>query len=142
MADTTSDLRLTYRGIPTLRSFTVAAANTIPVGAFVTLNSSGLAINGGDDASTIFAGVSFGKAHTGGQATAGETIVVATDFEVLCTLGTGGGAAANLGLDMNVIDNQTLDDDAAATNDVKAGILTEIVTTTSGWVKLQFAGTE
>ncbi len=39
-----------------------------------------------------------------------------------------------IGTSMVVVDNNTIDDVAGATNDIPVGKLTEFVSTTSGWV--------
>lgn len=136
MADSTVPISFEERQTDKKRYayFTVASGETIPQGTYVSLDSSGEAQVGGDDANTLFAGLAV---H---DAVAGETLQVVYGHEILATTAAAGAAAANIGADMNLVDNQTLNDDAGTTNDVKCGVLVQPVTSTTGWVRLQFAG--
>jgi len=139
MADTTVALRLQKRNTEArqIRYYTVKDGETIPQGAFVTYVTSGtdvgLAINGGDDANTVFVGVATHTVEGDGE----KQIAVESGFDVLATFSTDGGVAANVGALLYLVDNQTLDDVGGTTNDVPAGTLVQRVGDESGWVRLE-----
>jgi hypothetical protein len=139
MADTTVALRHEKRNTEArqVRFYTVKDGETIPQGAYVTYVTSGgdagLAVNGGDDANSVFVGIATQTVEGDGE----KQIAVESGFDLLATTAASGAVAGNVGALLYLVDNQTLDDIAGTTNDVPVGTLIQRVTDTSGWVRLE-----
>ena len=100
----------------------------IPKGVLVCINTSGYATNGADTASFLFGGVSYEQVdNSGGSAGDKEIRVEKTGEHAFVYNGTDASQAI-LGKEVYIVDNQTVDDDAGATtNDIKCGVIAEVV---------------
>jgi hypothetical protein len=100
----------------------------VPKGVLTCINTSGHVTNGADTASFLFAGVSYEQVdNSAGSAGAREIRVEKTGEH---TFSYNGGDAAQpvVGKEVYIVDNQTVDDDATATtNDVKCGVIAEVI---------------
>lgn len=123
----------TSRGVGSKRSFPVNAGSVIYQGALVGIDTDGYARPATDTASYRCAGVAF-ESKTGGAADGDVWIQVEFNKDFLFTHTSITQAMLNTSPAMYVVDDNTLDDAAGATNDVFAGILVQYVSTTSGWV--------
>lgn len=141
MADSTVALRRERRNYDQAKyvSFVVADGVTIPAGTFVSYTTgTGRAGLGGDDSGTLFAGVA--EETVTGDSGGTVSVRCSYGYDIKATTSASGAVAANVGADMNLVDNQTLDDDAGTTNDIKAGVLAERISDTEGWVHLMLFG--
>jgi len=113
-------------------TFPVKASEAIYKGALVSLDSNGYAVASTDSATDIACIGVAAEAVTGGTASGDEWIKVEWGRSYLFTASSI--TQAMLGTAMYVVDDNTVDDAAGATNDVFAGYLVEYVSATSGWV--------
>lgn len=130
-----ADSQREKRGIGRVFHVPMKASTTIFKGGLVAIEAaSGFAIPASDTAATPVIGVAIEKKVSGGAN--GDTIIrVMADAEWLFVASSI--TQAMLGTDMVVVDDNTVDDAAGATNDIVAGKLTEFVTTTKGWVYIK-----
>lgn len=123
-------------------TYPVYTGTTIYKNSIVALNSSGYAIPATDTAGLTVVGVATSKVVNAGSSGAKSIQVqIGARWKVACTSIT----QAMVGSAMYVVDDNTVDDAAGATNDVFAGILVEYLSTSLGWVligpsALPFAG--
>lgn len=119
------------KGIPKQQRFLMAASTTIPKGALVSVNASGLAVNAADTAGTAVVGVA---AETMVSAASGS-YWIQVEYDALWKFAASSITQAMVGLvQMCVVDNNTVDDAAGPTNDIAVGLLAEFISTTEGWV--------
>jgi len=100
-------------------------------------NATGYLAKGADTANFKFAGVTYETVdNSGGAAGALECRVFKTgEFEFVYNGGDAGQAL--LGLEVYVVDDQTVDEDAAVTtNDIKCGVISEVVSATKVRVRI------
>lgn len=101
-------------------------------GAIVMIDADGYAIAATDTAGLRVAGIAHDKRdNTGGAAGA---LQVPVEFGREYLFAATSITQAMLGASMMVVDDNTMDDAAGATNDRVLGNLTEFVSTTQGWV--------
>jgi hypothetical protein len=104
-------------------------------GALVCLNADGYAIPAADAADNYVVGVAYEECDNTltGHSQGGKSVRVYTGgvFKVVASSIT----QAMVGEMMYVVDDQTVDD-AVGTNGIKAGILVEYVSATSGWIAI------
>lgn len=114
------------------RRFRALMANsiTIPKGAIVQANASGLAVNATDAAGVTVLGIA---AETISSGTGGNDWI-AVECDAAWLFAASSITQAMVNTDMCVVDNNTVDDAAGPTNDIVVGKLLEFVTTTLGWV--------
>jgi len=126
MAATTTD-RETKRSDGKLKALKMANVK-IPKGVLVCINTSGYVTNGADTANFMFAGVSYEQVDNSSGSAGDEEIRVEKTGEHLFEYNGGDATQAVLGKEVYVVDNQTVDDDdAATTNDIKCGVIAEVV---------------
>lgn len=121
MAATTVDRNTVAKYIQRTLRIPLAASTTIPAGAIVCTNASGLAVNGADTAGLICQGRAEHRAST-----------VDGDTEVV--VGRGGFWYANdgtivqadVGTVATILDNQTVSKAATTANDIPAGHIDEV----------------
>ena len=95
-------------------------------GALVEVNSSGYADNAGDDAGAVFAGVAQEtKDNSGGSA--GDLEIVVRQGGVVQVATAFTAAQTNVGDEVTLSDNQTVDLAANTTNDVTCGRIVEFI---------------
>lgn len=135
MTASTTD-RDTRRSDGNLKSLKMAAVK-IPKGVLVCINSSGYATNGADTANYLFAGVSYEQADNSAGTAGGMDIRVEKTGEHTFVYNGGNAAQSLMGREVYIVDNQTVDDDLLeVTNDIKCGVITEVLSPTQVRVKI------
>jgi predicted RecA/RadA family phage recombinase len=133
MAALTQDRATPYReGIEI--EFPVAAATKIYAGSLVCANAQGFAIPGADTAGLKFLGVALEQVDntSGGDGAKVVRLRRRGVFEFNAASIT----QTMVGDPMYVKDDNTFDDAAGTTNDIKAGVLVKYVTDTKGWIDI------
>lgn len=131
MAALTADSNRQARGIGKVYRLPVKASTNIYKGAIVAIDAGGFAVAGADTAGLQVIGIAMEKVlNTGADGAA--FVHVDSDREFLFAASSI--TQAMLGDLMVIVDDNTVDDAAGATNDIAVGRLTHFVTTTSGWV--------
>lgn len=102
------------------------AAEKIYEGALVSVNSAGFAINGGDDSGAVFAGVAQETKDNSAGAAGAEEIVVRSGGIVQVNTAFSA-AQTNVGDEVTLSDNQTVDLAATTTNDVVCGRIQKVI---------------
>jgi hypothetical protein len=135
MAATTAD-RETKRSDGKLKAMKMSNVK-VPKGVLVCINTSGYATNGADTASFLFAGVSYEQVDNSAGSAGDKEIRVEKTGEHMFAYNGGDAAQAVVGKEVYIVDNQTVDDDAlAVTNDIKCGVIAEIVSATQVRVRI------
>lgn len=128
MTATTTD-RDTKRSEGKLKAMKMAAVK-IPKGVLVCINSSGYITNGADSSGLLFAGVSYEQVDNSGGAAGDKQIRVEKTGEHTFVYNGGDASQAIVGRECYIVDNQTVDEDAMQViNDIKCGVITEVVST-------------
>jgi hypothetical protein len=133
MAALTQDRATAYReGIEI--EFPVAAAARIFAGSLVCANAQGFAVPAADTAGLRFLGIALEQVDNGGGANGAKVVRLRRTgvFEFNAASIT----QAMVGDPMYIKDDNTFDDAAGTTNDIKAGVLVKFVTTTKGWIDI------
>ncbi len=135
MAATTTD-RDTKRSDGKLKSMKMSNVK-IPKGVLACINTSGHVTNGADTASFLFAGVSYEMVDNSAGSAGAKEIRIEKTGEHTFAYNGGDAAQAVVGKEVYIVDNQTVDDDATATtNDVKCGVIAEIVSATQVRIRI------
>ena len=135
MTAATSD-RDTRRSDGKLKAMKMAAVG-VPKGVLVCVNTSGYATNGSDTASYLFAGVSYEQVDNSAGSAGDKEIRVEKTGEHTFVYNGGDAAQAVVGKECYIVDNQTVDDDAlATTNDIKCGVIAEVLSATQVRVRI------
>jgi 3D (Asp-Asp-Asp) domain-containing protein len=112
----------------------------IPKGALVSINAAGYATNATDAAGETFAGVAYETVDNSAGAVGACEIRVLTTGTFVFVDGGGNGAITDVGVQFNIVDNQTITD-AATTNSLKAGVCVESIDANTVRVRIdRFAG--
>lgn len=128
MTATTTD-RDTKRSDGKLKAMKMANVK-IPKGVLVCVDTSGYVTNGADTADFLFAGVSYEQVDNSSGSAGDKELRVEKSGEHTFEYNGGDATQAVLGKEVFIVDNQTVDDDAAATtNDIKCGVVAEVVST-------------
>ncbi len=133
MAALTQDRATPYReGIEI--EFPVAASAKIYAGSLVCANAAGYAVPAADTAGFKFLGVALEKVDNSGGANGAQKVRLRRTgvFEFNAASIT----AAMLGDPMYAKDDNTFDDAAGTTNDIKVGVLVKYVSDTKGWIDI------
>jgi hypothetical protein len=119
--------RDTKRSDGILKAMKIAAVK-IPKGVLTCMNASGFVDNAADAAGLVFAGVSYERVdNTAGPAGA-SMIRIEKTGEHTFVYGGGNASQPIIGKEVYIVDNQTVDEDPLVTaNDIKCGVITEIV---------------
>jgi len=126
MAATTTD-RDTRRSDGKLKAMKMANVK-IPKGVLVCIDTSGYATNGADTVNYLFAGASYEQVDNSSGSAGDKEIRVEKTGEHTFAYNGGDAAQASVGKEVYIVDNQTVDDDAGAvTNDIKCGVIAEVV---------------
>ncbi|MGB9588779.1 MAG: hypothetical protein ACPL7O_11425 [Armatimonadota bacterium] len=134
MTATTTD-RDTKRSEGKLKAMKMAAVK-IPKGVLVCINSSGYVTNGADSSGLLFAGVSYEQVDNSGGAAGDKQIRVEKSGEHTFVY-NGDASQAIVGRECYIVDNQTVDEDALEViNDIKCGVITEVVGTSQVRVRI------
>jgi hypothetical protein len=101
-------------------------AEKIVEGALVSVNSSGYAVNAGDDAGAVFAGVAQETVDNSAGA-AGDTEIVVRSGGIVQLGAAFSAAQTNVGDEVTLSDNHTVDVAGTTTNDVVCGRIQKVV---------------
>jgi hypothetical protein len=135
MTATTTD-RDTKRSDGKLKAIKMAAVK-IPKGVLVCINTSGYATNGADTANYLFAGVSYEQVDNSAGSAGDQEIRVEKTGEHTFVYNGGDASQAIVGKEVYIVDNQTVDEDALqVTNDIKCGVIAEVLNTTQVRVRI------
>jgi len=131
---------ITKRDVKTVK-LPVDGGSIIYLGGLVALNTAGYAVPASDAAGLRLVGVAV--AATPGDAAAGKIdntngsdgdLSVLVESDVCVKVAATSITQAMVGTPMYVVDDQTIDDAAGSTNKLRAGVLQEFISTTSGWL--------
>ncbi|MBK8260279.1 MAG: hypothetical protein IPK80_02955 [Nannocystis sp.] len=111
------------------------AASVILKGGLVCIDTDGFARPGTDTASFRCAGVA-AESVTGGTTDGDKFVLVESDADYLFTATSVTQAMLNTAQAMYLVDDNTVDDAAGATNDIFVGVMVDFVSTTSCWVNV------
>ncbi len=117
-----------------LVSYPIAAVK-IPKGALVNINASGYATNSTDASGETFAGVAYETVDNSTGNAGDLSIRVETGGTFVFVDGGGNGAQTDVGIEFKIVDNQTVTD-AATTNNIKAGIAVESISSTQVRIRI------
>jgi len=134
MAATTTD-RDSKRGDGKLKSMKMSNVK-IPKGVLTCINTSGYVTNGADTANYLFAGVSYECVDNSAGSAGDKEIRIEKTGEHMFAFGAGNASQASVGKEVCITDNQTVDDAATTTNDVKCGVIAEVISATQVRVRI------
>lgn len=121
-----------HRGLAKTLPVPVAADAVIYKGAIVCIDGDGFAIPGADTAAIQVIGIAAETIDNTGGSDGDKTVEV--EYDCIYLFAATSITQAMLGDLMVIVDDNTVDDAAGATNDISVGRLIEFVSTTSGWV--------
>jgi hypothetical protein len=130
----TTTAREAKRKYGQLISYPMAAVK-IPKGALVSISAAGYATNATDAASETLAGVAYETVDNSAGNAGDLSIRVETTGTFVFVDGGGNGAQTDVGVQFNIVDNQTVTD-AVTTNNLKAGIAVESISATSVRIRI------
>lgn len=138
MAALAADKKRITRNLGGLKTATVLLADsqTVYEGAIIMRNSSGDPIVGADTASCVAMGVA-SEAVTSGTSNATKLVKIEYGHEEWFAVSSV--TKASIGVNVTIVDDQTIGLAAATTNDVALGILVQLETingTAGGWVRV------
>ncbi|MDO8684903.1 MAG: hypothetical protein Q7N50_15675 [Armatimonadota bacterium] len=107
----------------------------IPKGALVNINAAGYATNATDASGETFAGVAYETVDNADGSAGDKEIRVLTGGSFVFVDGGGNGAITDVGVQFNIVDNQTVTD-AATTNNVKAGVCVESIDANAARIRI------
>jgi hypothetical protein len=107
----------------------------IPKGALVNINGTGFATNATDAAGETFAGVAYESVDNAAGQAGDKEIRVLTTGSFVFVDGGGNGAVTDVGVQFNIVDNQTITD-AATTNSLKAGACVESIDANTARIRI------
>lgn len=120
-----------------LKAHLVAASTTIYKGTLTCHNATGYLKPGADTASFKFAGVAYEKGDNSDGADGDLECRVEKDGEYELAYNGGDATQALLGQEVYIVDDQTVDEDAAVTtNDIKCGVITEVISVSKVRVRI------
>lgn len=118
------------------------AAENIPYGAIVMVNAAGYVANATDTASCFNLGIALESVdNSGGAAGDLDILVDIGGAEVLCTHEDGSLTIANVGDAVVQELNNEVTSAGTGTNDIPVGVIIEVPTATTVWVKMRPFGT-
>lgn len=116
--------------------FPVAATEKIFGGALACVNAAGFALEGSDTAGLIFQGVCMNQVDNSSGANGALSVVLRRRGLVLVIMGTAI-TQANVGDNVFLVDDQTVDLTANVTNKILCGIIAKYVSTTLAWIDIE-----
>lgn len=120
-----------------LKAHPVAAATVLYKGTLACHNASGYLKPGADTASFKFAGVTYEKCDNNSGANGDQECRVEKTGEYEFVYNGGDATQALVGQEVYVVDDQTVDEDAAVTTqDLKCGVITEVVSVSKVRVRI------
>jgi len=114
----------------------VYQSTTIYAGALVCVNASGYAVNASDTSGLIFMGVAREYVDNSAGASGDKTITVRRRGLFKMTLGHNI-SVANIGDNVFIVDNQTVDTSAYVTNAIFCGNIAGYISATQAWVDIE-----
>ena len=132
-----ADKELSFRGEPCIREYS-AGVDVLYMGALIMIDANGYAVAGADTASCKYVGICVEQCDNSGGSAGDLDVKVETGGmgrEVKVALTSV--EQADVGAVMYISDDQTVGDKTATTNDCAAGILTELVSASLGWMKCE-----
>jgi len=116
--------------------FPMAASEKIFGGALCCVNANGYALEGSDTAGLIFQGIANEQVDNSSGANGDKNVVLRRRGLVLAILDTAI-TQANVGDNVFLVDDQTVDLVANVTNNIFCGIIAKYVTTTMAWIDIE-----
>jgi len=116
--------------------FPVVNADIIYAGALVSVNANGYAVPGNDTAGQIFVGVAMERQDNSLGAAGAKTVNVKRRGLFKMTFGTAI-SQANVGDNVFLVDDQTVDVTANTTHDIFCGIIAAYIDSTHAWVDIE-----
>jgi len=116
--------------------FPVAASQKIFGGAMVCVNAAGFALEGSDTAGLIFQGIAMNQVDNSAGANGDKSVVLRRRGLVMVTMGTAI-TQANVGDNVFLVDDQTVDLTANVTNAIFCGIIAKYVSSTIAWIDIE-----
>jgi len=117
-------------------AFEVSAADTIYGGSFVCVAADGYAVPGADTAGLIFQGVATEQVDNSGGSDGDEQVVLRRRGLIKALLDTAI-TIANVGDNVFLVDDQTVDITAYTTHDIFCGIIAGYIDTTHAWIDIE-----
>jgi len=137
MAILTADKELTFRGEPSISAFK-AGVDILYKGGFMMFDANGYIVAGADTAACRYAGICTEQCDNSGGAAGDLYVSVETgDMGREALVALTSVEQADVGTILYISDDQTLGDKTATTNDCAAGVLTELISASKGWVKVK-----
>ena len=116
--------------------FPVINADIIYAGGLTCVNAAGYALPGADTAGLIFAGVALEQVDNSLGSAGDKTVVLRRRGLIRMTFATAI-AQANVGDNVFIVDDETVDVAAQTTNDIFCGIIAAYIDTTHAWVDIE-----
>jgi hypothetical protein len=118
------------------KDFPVAAAEKIYGGALVCVNAAGYALEGSDTANLIFQGIAMNQKDNGSGANGDLDVVLRRRGLVKVIMDTAI-TIANVGDNVFLVDDQTVDLTANVTHNILCGIIAGYIDTTHAWIDIE-----
>ncbi|MFH1984128.1 MAG: hypothetical protein ABIL58_19995 [Pseudomonadota bacterium] len=116
--------------------FQMAASQKIFGGALACVNAAGYALEGSDTAGLIFQGIAKAQVDNSSGSNGDKTVVLRRRGLVLVNMGTAI-TIANIGDNVFLVDDQTVDLTANVSNKIFCGIIAGFVTTLTAWIDIE-----
>jgi hypothetical protein len=117
-------------------SFPVVATDIIYAGSLVCVNAAGYALPGADTAGLIFQGIAVEQVDNSTGNAGDKTVVLRRRGLIKMTLGTAI-SQANVGDNVFLVDDESVDIAAQTTNDIFCGIIAGYIDSTHAWVDIE-----
>jgi len=118
------------------KDFQVAASEKIYGGALACVNAAGYALEGSDTAGLIFQGIAMSQKDNLSGSNGDLTIVLRRRGLINCVMATAI-TIANVGDNVFLVDDQTVDLTANVTNNIFCGIIAGYIDTTHAWIDIE-----
>jgi hypothetical protein len=135
MAELTQDVAIEYTDGKEL-AFPVINADILYGGGITCVNAAGYALPGSDTAGLIFEGIATGRVDNSAGAAGDKKITLKRRGLFKMTFGTAI-SQANIGDNVFVVDDQTVDVAGNTTNDIFCGVIAEYIDTTHAMVDIE-----
>lgn len=116
--------------------FPMAASEKIFGGALACVNAAGYALEGSDTAGLIFQGIAMSQEDNSSGGNGDKSVVLRRRGLALVNMGTAI-SQANVGDNVFLVDDQTVDLTANVTNHIFCGVIAKYVTTLLAWIDIE-----
>jgi len=116
--------------------FEMSAGDKIYAGSFVCVAADGYAVPGSDTAGLIFEGVAIEQVDNSAGADGDKSVVLRRRGLIKALVGTAI-TIANVGDNVFLVDDQTVDVTANTTNDIFCGVIAGYIDTTHAWIDIE-----